>query len=209
MNCADCEILICDYVEGSLAAAQKAELESHLAQCALCAELARDSAAALGFIERVEDVEPPPELITRILFEAPWSKGKAKQPAWRKWLGGVLSPILQPKFAMGMAMTILSLSMLFRFIAPTPTSPAKIWANVEDQAYRAWTRTVKFYDNLKFVYQIQNTLRHWQQQQDEYAQPAAGEAKTGAATDQRKLPVTAPPAKDGGAPPANAPGGNQ
>jgi hypothetical protein len=209
MNCADCEFLICDFVEGSLPAARKAELESHLAQCAICAELARDSAAALAFIERAEDVEPPPELVTRILFEAPWSKGKAKQSAFRKWLGGALSPVLQPKFAMGMAMTILSLSMLFRFIAPAPASPAKIWANIEDQAYRTWTRTVKFYDNLKFVYQIQSTLHRLQQRQDEYAQPASGEERPGAAGDQRRLPVTAPPATNGGVPPSNATGGNQ
>ncbi len=76
MNCADIEILICDYVDGTLDPAQKAELERHLSQCPACAELAQDSAAAVGFIERAADVEPPPELITRILFDAPWGKEK-------------------------------------------------------------------------------------------------------------------------------------
>jgi hypothetical protein len=209
MNCADCELLICDYADGTLSAAQRAAVESHLAQCPLCAELARDSAAALSFIERVEAVEPPPELITRILFEAPWNKGKVKQTAWRKWLAGALSPVLQPRFAMSMALTILSLSMLFRYIAPAPASPAKIWANVEDQAYRAWTRTVKFYDNLKFVYQIQGTLRRWQQQQEDNTPPAAGQEKSGAAADDRKLPVTSPPGNSGGAASSKATGGNR
>ena len=209
MNCADCEILICDYVEGALPAARAAELRAHLAECPLCAELARDSAAALEFIARAETVEPPPELIPRILFEAPWSKGKAKQSAWRKTLAGILSPILQPRFAMGMAMTVLSLSLLFHYVSPAPANPAKIWANIEDHAFRTWVRTEKFYNNLKFVYQIQTTLRKWQQQQEDYIQPAAGEESSGAGMDERRLPVTAPPNMGGGDAPSQTTGGSR
>src|SRR5689334_23844600 len=100
MTCADYEILICDYVDGTLAPAQKTELEHHLAECPACAELARDSAAAVAFMERAADVEPPPELITRILFDAPWSRGKSQSRA-RSWLGALLAPILTPRYAMG------------------------------------------------------------------------------------------------------------
>ena len=32
---------------------------------------------------------------------------------------------------------------------------------------RTWARTVKFYENLKIVYQIQTTLKEWQQQTEE------------------------------------------
>ncbi len=51
-------------------------MERHLAECPACAELARDSAAAVAFMERAAEVEPPPELMTRILFDAPWRKEK-------------------------------------------------------------------------------------------------------------------------------------
>ena len=117
MNCADVEILICDYVDGTLTPDRKAELERHLGDCPACSELARDSAAAVAFMDRAADVEPPPELITRILFDAPWSKGRSESKP-RVWLKAILSPILQPKYAMGMAMTILSIAMLARFVAP-------------------------------------------------------------------------------------------
>ena len=201
MNCADVEILICDYLDGTLTAERKSAVESHLAQCPACTELARDSAAAVEFMERAADVEPPPELITRILFEAPWSKDKSKPKGARSWMAGILSPILQPRFAMGMAMTILSLALLARFMAPvrqlrmSDLEPAEVWAGIEDRAYRAWGRTVKFYDNLKFVYQIQTTLREWQQQGEDQQSapvPEAPERKT----DEHKLPVKATP--DGG-----------
>src|SRR5690242_20067046 len=172
MNCAEIEILICDYVDGALAAAQKAEVERHLSACPACAELARDSAAAVTFMESAADVEPPPELITRILFDAPWAREKQKSKA-KEWFSALLSPILHPKFAMGMAMTILSLSMLARFVAPVrqlrpaDLRPTEVWAALEGRAVRTWARTIKFYDNLKIVYQIQTTLKEWQQQTEE------------------------------------------
>ncbi|HLK67391.1 MAG TPA: anti-sigma factor [Bryobacteraceae bacterium] len=209
MNCADLEILICDYVDGTLTADQKSEVERHLAECPACAELAHDSAAAVQFMERAAVVEPPPELITKILFDAPWSKGKSKSK-WRSWGNTLLSPLLMPKFAMGMAMTILSVAMLAKFITPvrqpklSDLRPSLVWAGLEDRAVRAWDRSVKFYENLKFVYQIQTTLREWQQQ-DEDRQPATKDPKSSEPkNDDRKLPVKSAPAQ-GATPPGDAP----
>jgi anti-sigma factor RsiW len=208
MNCAELEILICDYVDGTLVPAQKAEVERHLALCPACAELARDSAAAVGFIERAAEVEPPPELITRILFDAPWTKVKSKPRAGLGRLTGWFAPILRPKLVMGAAMTILSLSMLTRFVAPmrqvkpSDFKPSEVWASIDDRAHRTWARTVKYYENLKVVYQIQTLLRDWQQQADEQ-KPAAADRKT----EDRKLPVKALP--PGGAPTSNPSGGSR
>ena len=189
MNCADAEILICDYA--TLRSNERFELERHLAVCPACAELARDSAAALAFIESAADVEPPPELITRILYDAPWSKAKVRKSKLAEWAGALLSPILHPKFAMGMAMTILSLSMLARFVMPArqlrpaDLRPSEVWNGIATRAEYAWGRTVKFYDNLKIVYQIQTTLKEWQQQTEEQ-KPAVEKP------DERKLPVRTP-----------------
>jgi hypothetical protein len=190
MTCAEIESLICDYVDGTLPPAGRAEVERHLNGCPACAEIARDSAAAVAFMDRAAAVEPPPELITRILFEAPWNKGKPKPSAWRRWLAAVFGPVLQPKFAMGMAMTILSLSILLRFVSPAPMSsrdwrPSRVWASIQDRSAYAWGRTVKFYDNLKLVYQIQTTLHTLQQGEEQ--RPAGGDNSEGA-PDDRKLP---------------------
>jgi|RhiMethySRZTD1v2_1073278.scaffolds.fasta_scaffold98543_5 anti-sigma factor RsiW len=195
MNCAELEILICEYVEGSLGADQRSEVERHLEACPGCAELARDSAEAIAFMEKAADVEPPPELITKILFDAPWSKAQTKSKV-RVWMRALLSPILQPKFAMGMAMTILSFSMLAKFVpvrqfTKEDLRPSQVWAGLEDRASRTWARTVKFYENLKFVYQVQTTLREWQQQDEERRTPA--QPNPGGPTDDRKIPVKSPP----------------
>jgi hypothetical protein len=197
MNCAEAELLICDYA--TLGSAERFELERHLGGCPACAELARDSAAALAFIERAADVEPPPELITRILFDAPWSK--PDQAKTRHRAADLLAGFLQPKFAMSMALTILSLSMLARFVMPvralrpSDLRPSEVWAGLEDRAVRTWARTVKFYENLKVVYQIQTTLKEWQQQEADTA-PAAK-------PDEHKLTVK--PRGEAQPAPANSP----
>ena len=190
MNCSELEELICDYVDGTLTSDRKAEVERHLEACPACAELARDSAAAVGFMERAADVEAPPELITRILFDAPWAR-KAPSKS-RGWLSKLIAPVLQPRFAMGMAMTILSFSILSRFVPmqqlkAADLRPSEVWAGLDDRAHRAWARSVKYYENLKVVYQIQTLLRDWQQQTEDQKATASSEQKT----DDRKLPVKA------------------
>ena len=190
MNCAELEELICDYVDGTLTALPKAEVERHLAVCPACAELVRDSAAAVSFMERAADVEPPPELITHILFDAPWTR---KAPAKsRGWLSKLIAPVMQPRFVMGMAMTILSFSILSRFVPmqqlkAADLRPAEVWASLDDRAHRVWARSVKYYENLKVVYQIQMLLRDWQQQAEDQKAATSSEPKT----DDRKLPVKA------------------
>jgi Putative zinc-finger len=198
MTCAELETLICDYVDGTLGPDARATVEQHLGTCPGCAELARDTAAAVEFMDRAAEVEPPPELMTRLLFEAPWAHSRAGATGLRNWFRRVLHPVLQPRFAMGMAMTILSFAMLARFVAParqlraSDLAPAKVWAGVEDRVYRGWDRTVKFYDSLKIVYQIQSTLREWQQQQEEEQKPADN-GKSRSNAEEHRLPAKASP----------------
>jgi anti-sigma factor RsiW len=171
MNCAEFEILLCDYVDGTLDQARRTELETHQQECAACAELAKDVAGAVAFLERVPDVEPPHELLSKISFQIPPENigkrgAKARLASW-------IQPIVQPRFAMGMAMTILSFSMLGRFtpidvqqLKPSDLHPVKVWAAVDDRAHRVWGRAVKYYENLRLVYEVQSRLQEWSEQDD-------------------------------------------
>jgi hypothetical protein len=207
MNCAEIESLICDYVDGTLTADRKSAVERHLAECPACAELAQDSAAAVGFIARAAEVAPPPELVTRILFDAPWRKNKPAVEGVRSRLSAWFRPVLQPKFVMGAAMTILSFSIFsqlgpVRQLKASDLEPKAVWMSLENRVMDAWDRTVKFYDNLKFVYQIQTTLREWQQQ-DEEQRPV--KRRMTPSTDDHKLPAKSAPQGE----PGNPGGGNQ
>jgi anti-sigma factor RsiW len=175
MNCADIEILLADYLDGTLAADRKTVIESHLSTCEACEELARDAAGAVAFMERASAVTAPPELVTRILFEITSGPSRAAvKPSWLRRIfgnrlgGKFMEPVLQPRYAMGMAMTLLSFAMLGRFagievrhLTPSDLDPVKIWTAAEDRATRTWQRGVKYYESLRLVYEVESRVKEW------------------------------------------------
>lgn len=182
-NCAEFEILLCDAVDGTLRGEQQQAFDSHRQSCAACNELAADVLGVTAFIERTAVVEPPKELLTRILFETSANKPAKATSAATGWLAAVkrfFGPVFQPKLAMGMAMTMLSISMLAQVFGlevrqprAADLEPARIWAGVEDGAHRQWSRVVKYYENIRVVYEIQSRLQEWadQEEQDRQNQP--------------------------------------
>jgi Putative zinc-finger len=172
MTCAELEILLCDYVDGTLRAEERSALESHLAGCGACTELAEDVAGVTAFIETVAPAEPPAELLTRILHVLPTGRPATEKLSWwKKLFGGWVQSVLQPRYVMGMAMTVLSFSMIAKFahieprqLRPADLDPVKIWASIDDRAHRMWDRSVKYYDNLRLVIEIQSRLKEWTDQ---------------------------------------------
>ena len=184
MNCAQFESVLADYLDGTLPTGQQNAFEEHLSTCSACRELAADAGGGLSFLRRVTDeVEPPPELITRIAYQAPL--GRKKEPFERQTLLGRLSskwllPVLRPRLAMGMAMTILSFAMLERCtgvhtqnIQAADMNPVRVWNGVEDKGLRLKDRVLKYYDNLRIVYEIETRLKDLQESQDTTKSPAA------------------------------------
>jgi hypothetical protein len=177
MTCAELEILLCDYVDGTLRAEERSALEGHLAGCGACTELAKDVAGVTAFIETVAPAEPPAELLTRILHVLPTGRpATEKRSWWKKLFGGWVQGILQPRYVMGMAMTVLSFSMIAKFahieprqLRPADLDPVKIWASIDDRAHRMWDRSVKYYDNLRLVIEIQSRLKEWTDQEQAQA----------------------------------------
>jgi hypothetical protein len=187
MRCNDLEALICDYVDGTLTAAERATVELHLASCASCRAMVEEASAAVAFIGRAAEVEPPPALVNHLLFEV--RQGAARPVRERGgWLARLLEPVLQPRFAMGMAMTILSFAMLARFagvpvrqLRITDLEPARVWMAVEEKAWRSWDRAKKYYESLRLVYEIQQTLKEWTEEPAVPAETPKKQARPGGA----------------------------
>jgi anti-sigma factor RsiW len=194
MNCADFEILLADHVDGTLPAASRAAFEEHAKSCAACSQLMADATGAVAFLERVPQVEAPPQLMTRLLFEisAGPSRKLVKPSLARRLFGPWIEPILQPRFAMGMAMTVLSFAMLGRItglqvrqLKPSDLDPVKVWVAAEDHAHRIWDRGMKYYDNLRLVYVIQTRLKEWSEEQPDQASAAGTETPSPAGGNQK------------------------
>jgi anti-sigma factor RsiW len=182
MTCSDIEILLAEYIDGTLPAEVKSTLESHLAACADCRELARDASGAVAFLERTAAVEAPPELVTRILFEV--SSGpshSAVKPSlprrvFGRFFGGWLEPVLQPRMMMGMAMTALFFFGMLgrtRQLTAADLDPVKVWTAAENRISRTWERGVKYYENMRLVFEIQSRLKEWNDEAPDAANAAA------------------------------------
>lgn len=194
MTCTELEIVLCDYVDGTLHTADRTALENHLTGCAACKQLAEDVMGVTAFFERVSEAEPPAELLTRILHHAPIGRGAITEPSpgdpapsWVKRLsGGLMHGWLQPRYVMGLAMTILSFSMLARFahieprqLRPSDLDPVKVWQGIDDHSHRLYDRAMKYYDNLRLVIEIQSRLQEWNDQDTSQSGVAAQDAQPG------------------------------
>jgi hypothetical protein len=173
MKCTDLESLICDYIDGVLRGPEMSTVELHLAACESCRETVAESRLALEFMSRVAEVEVPPALVNKILFEVRAGGSAPVRTSKRTWISRFFEPALQPKFAMGMAMTILSFAMLGKFagipmrqLKPADLAPANVWATVEDKTWRSWERAKKYYESLRLVYEIRETLSDWNEAAD-------------------------------------------
>jgi hypothetical protein len=75
---------------------------------------------------------------------------------------------------MGAMMTVLSLSMLTRCAGPpqhpltaADLDPVRLWGSLDDRVERTWVRTVKAYESMRLVYEVQSRVADWKAKQQE------------------------------------------
>jgi hypothetical protein len=166
MNCAEFEIRLADLIDGTLPSDQRPLVDAHIAECAACAALATDASAVTSLISRATAVDPPAAMVNKILFEA--THGLSRAETKPSWFSRLFGPMVQPRLAMGMAMTVLSIFMLGRQLeisgrqlTNSDFGPSRVWTVAENRVQRIWDRIVKEYEDLRFVYEVQTQLREW------------------------------------------------
>jgi hypothetical protein len=117
----------------------------------------------------------PSELVNRILFDVTSNDGHGlgKARLSRRLFGKWLKPVFEPRLVMGMAMTALSLGMMFSLVPADRLSPMSVWSAAEDQVARAWDSGVKYSQSVPMVVRIQSRYQEWTAEQN----AAAGENK--------------------------------
>jgi anti-sigma factor RsiW len=90
MNCEDCQSLVDDYVDGALAAEERAAVETHLAGCAACRAMAHDFRAIRSAAASLERHTPPANTWTKIAVGVERERHRSyfgrifgSGPAWR------------------------------------------------------------------------------------------------------------------------------
>lgn len=186
MTRAQLEALIADYLDGVLNETDAAEFEKYLPLYPDLVELVHDAGEGMRLLSDVATPEPPPALYARLQL----SLDDARRSANRKkstsglfaGLAAFFAPVLQPRFVMGMAMTVLSISMVGQLtgtridqVTAADLRPTAIWSSVEYRAQRVWDRATKYYESLRVVYEMRTRVQEWKSQVQQERDRAASQ----------------------------------
>jgi len=187
------ENLASDYLEGLLDPSLRATVEAHLSGCAACRELMGDVRHALELCRAAEDVEPKPWLVSKILLA---TIGERK-PTWGERIAAFFRPVLQPRVAYPIAMTVFTFSIIvnaaglnLRSLRFEDLNPRTWISRADRQGHLMIARAEKFYYDLRVVVEIESRFRQLrgqpQGQEEETPKPAApgGGSSQGTPPDQ-------------------------
>ncbi|HWR36766.1 MAG TPA: hypothetical protein VN622_12930 [Clostridia bacterium] len=167
MQCVDFDALLADALDGVLTGPKLASFEEHKAACRTCAEMFAEAGAGLNWLNALEEVEPPRNLVRNILIATTgtaeatgMAEVAARLPWWqrlRQRMVPQLAPVLTPRFAMSFGMAFFSISMVLNVsnIKLADLSPHRIRRTY----YESEARVVKYYENIRLVYEIESRVR--------------------------------------------------
>jgi hypothetical protein len=190
MSCSEFDALLSQAIDGSLAGEKLASFEAHGRVCQLCGPLLYEAEAGRSWLKSLAEVEPPPEMVTNILLRTSGivsakrhAAGELESPSWmgriRGWAGVIGSPIVglarQPRFAMSFGMAFFTLSVTLS-LAGVKLSDIRHMdlrpSAIRRTYYETSGRVVKYYENIRFVYEIESRVRQFKEAATPAEQPA-------------------------------------
>ena len=171
MQCAEFDALLSDALDGALTGAAAERFEAHKASCPSCGPLFAAARDGFKMLHGLAEVEPPPMMVHNILaatigqvpvmpVERPVDESFVQK--LRRWMQPVFGPVFQPRFAMSFGMAFFSISLMlhvsgvkaadFRHLDLRPSA-------IAEGVMQAQGRLVKYYENLRVVYEIESRVQ--------------------------------------------------
>lgn len=186
--CGQWETLLADALDGLLRPEDEATFAAHMASCPACEamfEEARKGRAWLEFL--APEPEVPAGLLEKILAEigpgktvGPRLAGAAGvvlplQPAWqRPGLMGFVRRFAEPRLMMTAAMAFFSIALTLNLsgvrlsgLKLADLRPSAIRAFMERRITTASVPIIRYYDHLRFVYEVQSRMRELRRDEGE------------------------------------------
>jgi hypothetical protein len=164
MQCIEFDALLSDALEGSLKGPKLEEFQSHARTCEVCGPMFADVQAGQAWLAKLEDVEPPAEMVRNILVAT-----TGLRPSWwEQFQASFLTPMVnlarQPRFAMSFGMAFFSLSVTLslagvrlgdlRHVDLRPSAIKRTY-------YQTTAKVVKYYENVRLVYELESRVREF------------------------------------------------
>src|ERR1700733_8511236 len=197
MQCHEFDSLVSDALDGVLTGAQLAPFHAHARTCSACGPLLADVTAGRNWLKDLTEVEPPVSLVTNILasttgvdtqrLRATVSASKSRS-SWlehvQAWASEALQPIWgavrQPRFAMSFGMAFFSLSVALSVLGVNPADLRQVSlrpAALRHTYYNTQARVVRYYENIRLVYDVESRVRELKRNVAPAAEPAPEKEK--------------------------------
>lgn len=180
MPCSEFDALLSEALDQRLSGEKLENFQAHARGCPTCGPLLAEADAGLRWLHELVEVEPPVALVNSILavttgIDTVRLRGTAKDQAQVSWLDRLhdwasmlVSPILgvakQPRFAMsfGMAFFFLSITMSMAGVKLGDLRHADLRPSaIKRNYYETSGKVVKYYENIRFVYEIESRVREF------------------------------------------------
>jgi hypothetical protein len=182
MQCHEFDGLLSDALDGVLTGAQLEAFQAHSRSCSVCGPLFAEVEAGRNWLKDLTEVEPPVSLVTNILASTTGvdtqrlrvnvTASHSLQPrvTWlervQDWAAGTIGPVWatvrQPRFAMSFGMAFFSLSVALSVLGVKPADLRSISlrpAAIRHTYYNTQARVVRYYENIRFVYEVESRVR--------------------------------------------------
>ena len=180
IECSQFEVLLSEALDGQLSGSRKESFEAHGRICPVCGPLLADTVAGQQWLGAIEEVEPPAHLVHNILAattgissarlraSTPQARTTPLGERIRQWWDSFATPtaafVRQPRFVMSFGMIFFSFSLALSAAGVKPADVARIDlrpAALKRTYYTTQGRVVKFYENIRFVYEIESRVREF------------------------------------------------
>ncbi len=186
MQCHEFDGLLSDALDGVLTGTKLDTFHAHARTCSVCGPLFAEVTAGRNWLKDLTEVEPPAGFVNNILASTTGvdtqrlrvnvSTSMLQQPRasfrpswWERaqaWASGAIQPIWgtvrQPRFAMSFGMAFFSLSVGLSVLGVKPADLRSVSlrpAAIRHTYYNMQARVVRYYDNIKLVYEVQAAVR--------------------------------------------------
>ena len=169
MLCPEFESRLSEALDSTLSAADRERFDAHRAGCPNCALMFAEASAGLRWLDALEEVELPPNFVHNVLAATTGPQSAlaaAPRVSWwermRTAIPKAVTPVMQPRFAMSFAMAFFSVTMLLNIAGLKLTDLRHV--DLRPSAivrgyYETTGKLVKYYENIRFVYEIESRVQ--------------------------------------------------
>lgn len=191
MQCGEFDALFSDAIDELLSGGTLERFQAHARVCQTCGPLWAEALEGHRLLKSMAEVEPPPAMVLNILAATTGidtARLHASAPlrlSWtdrardwaESWVTPVWAVVRQPRFVMSFGMAFFSLSVALSIFGVKVSDISKVDLRpsaVKRNYYEASGRVVKYYENIRWVYEMESRLKEFKQTTSP-AEPAPAE----------------------------------